>query len=73
MKNIIKATNNKYIRNLDQAKMMNILERLITPFLIKKREYYEQYFDWVINEKREEYKTKMRKKLKTQREILAPF
>lgn len=53
--------------------MINILEHLITPFLIKKREYYEQYFDLVINEKREEYKEKMRDKLKTQREILAPF
>ena len=73
MRDNIRWTKDKYLKKLEQAKMMNILEHLITPFLIEKIKYYEYYFDWVINEKREEYKTKLRKKLKTQREILAPF
>lgn len=68
-----KNTRDKYIRWLNKIKAENILQGIIEPILQKKAKYFEDYYDSTLRVKRNEYIQKMRKKLKTEREIISPF
>lgn len=69
----IKTTRDKYTKSLMKIQADWILEDVIMDYMIKKAEYFDEYYSAVINNKREEYIKKMKKKLKTEREILPPF
>ena len=49
------------------------MQGIIEPILQKKAKYFEDYYDSTLRLKREEYIQKMRKKLKTEREIIPNF
>lgn len=68
-----KHTRDKYIRSLNKIKAENIIQWLIEPILKAKAEYFNEYYNSTLALKREEYIKKMKKKLKVEREIIAPF
>lgn len=68
-----KNTRDKYIKWLNKIKAENILQWIIEPILQQKTKHFEDHYEYVLREKRDEYIQKMRKKLKTEREILPNF
>lgn len=45
-------TNDKYIKALIQAKMDGVIEDLVAPIMEARKKYYEDYFNYALEEKR---------------------
>ena len=63
----------KYIKSLIRIQADWILEEIIHDHMIDKSKYFDESYNYVIQQKREEYIKKMKKKLKVEREIVCPF
>ena len=71
--NDMKHTRDKYIKSLMKIQADWMLEDIIQDYMIKKSKYFDEYYNVVIQQKREEYIKNMKKKLKTEREIIPNF
>lgn len=65
--NDMKHTRDKYTKSLMKIQADWIIEDVIADYMIKKAKYFDEYYNMVIQQKREEYIKKMKKKLKTER------
>ena len=57
------STSDKYNKALIQAKMDGIIEDLVKPIMEKRKEYYENYFSYAIEEKRKEMRENIKRTL----------
>lgn len=69
----MKHTRDKYTKSLMKIQANWIVEDVIQDYMIKKSKYFDESYNYVIQQKREEYIKKMKKKLKVEREIVCPF
>lgn len=63
----------KYMKWLTQMKADSVYEEIMKPIIWYRQDYFTDNYNSVVIDKRKEYQEKMRKKLKTEREIIPPF
>lgn len=67
-----KTWKDKYNKSLIDIKLKYIIDDLVAPIMNARREYYEKFFKYALEEKRSELRQKMQKKYKN-RNIVLPF